>query len=139
MGRHHPSAAQGSLEWFEGIGRYMGQDPRIFACNLLTRSRRITYTELQLRDPEFIASFDAFGTGPLQLAPDGRSLIFVRVDNSWTLWRHRLAARPAARIHRYLADMANDDSIARAAPRGLRPNTSGALGVRAVVTPRRPE
>jgi hypothetical protein len=38
-----------------------------------------------------IASFDAFGTGPLQLAPDGRSLVFARVDNSWSLWRHRLA------------------------------------------------
>src|SRR4029079_208703 len=49
-------AAQGSLEWFEGIERYMGQDPRIFAFNLLTRSRRITYPELQLRDPGFIAS-----------------------------------------------------------------------------------
>src|SRR3954471_2911182 len=57
-------AAQGSLEWFEGIERYMGQDPRIFAFNLLTRSRRITYTELQLRDPRFIASVDA------QFAPD---------------------------------------------------------------------
>jgi hypothetical protein len=38
-----------------------------------------------------IATFDAFGTGPLQLAPDGRSLVFARVDNSWELWRHRLA------------------------------------------------
>jgi hypothetical protein len=38
-----------------------------------------------------IAAFDAFGTGPLQLAPDGRSLVFARVDNSWALWRHRLA------------------------------------------------
>jgi anthraniloyl-CoA monooxygenase len=47
-------AAQGSLEWFEGIGRYMGQEPRRFAFNLLTRSRRITYGELQLRDPEFV-------------------------------------------------------------------------------------
>ena len=36
-------AAQGSLEWFEGIGRYMSQEPRLFACNLLTRSRRITH------------------------------------------------------------------------------------------------
>src|SRR4051794_20412765 len=52
-------AAQGSLEWFEGIERYMGQEPRIFAFNLLTRSRRITYTELQLRDPGFVASVDA--------------------------------------------------------------------------------
>ena len=56
-------AAQGSLEWFEGIGRYMGQEPRIFAFNLLTRSRRITYTELQLRDPGFIASVDAVFDG----------------------------------------------------------------------------
>jgi WD40-like Beta Propeller Repeat len=38
-----------------------------------------------------ISSFDAFGTGPLQFAPDGRSLVFARVDNSWALWRHRLA------------------------------------------------
>jgi anthraniloyl-CoA monooxygenase len=51
-------AAQGSLEWFEGIERYMGQDPRIFAFNLLTRSRRITYGELQLRDPDFVADVD---------------------------------------------------------------------------------
>ena len=38
-----------------------------------------------------IAASDAFGTGPLQLAPDGRSLIFARVDNSWALWRHLLS------------------------------------------------
>jgi anthraniloyl-CoA monooxygenase len=62
-------AAQGSLEWFEGIGRYMGQEPRIFAFNLLTRSRRITYGELKLRDPEFIASVDA--------AFDGRPPMFT--------------------------------------------------------------
>ena len=47
-------AAQGSLEWFEGIGRYMRQPPRTFAFNLLTRSRRITYGELRMRDPEFV-------------------------------------------------------------------------------------
>jgi anthraniloyl-CoA monooxygenase len=49
-------AAQGSLEWFEGIGRYMHQDPRTFAFNLLTRSRRITHGELRMRDPDFVAS-----------------------------------------------------------------------------------
>src|SRR4051794_17096428 len=63
-------AAQGSLEWFEGIERYMGQEPRIFAFNLLTRSRRITYTELQLRDPGFVASVDE------QFAP-GRPPMFT--------------------------------------------------------------
>src|SRR4051812_2731274 len=62
-------AAQGSLEWFEGIERYMGQEPRIFAFNLLTRSRRITYTELKLRDPGFVAGVDA--------AFDGRPPMFT--------------------------------------------------------------
>src|SRR3954452_3949963 len=62
-------AAQGSLEWFEGIERYMGQEPRIFAFNLLTRSRRITYTELKLRDPGFVADVDA--------AFDGRPPMFT--------------------------------------------------------------
>jgi anthraniloyl-CoA monooxygenase len=51
-------AAQGSLEWFEGIGRYTGQDPRTFAFNLLTRSRRITHGELRMRDPDFVATLD---------------------------------------------------------------------------------
>jgi anthraniloyl-CoA monooxygenase len=47
-------AAQGSLEWFEGIGRYVDQDQLQFAFNLLTRSRRVTYDNLRLRDPEFV-------------------------------------------------------------------------------------
>ncbi|WP_037411495.1 oxidoreductase [Candidatus Solirubrobacter pratensis] len=59
-------AAQGSLEWFEGIGRYMGQPPRLFAFNLLTRSRRITHGELHKRDPEFVA---ALATRPPMFTP----------------------------------------------------------------------
>ena len=46
-------AAQASLEWFENIGQYKDQDPVQFCFNLLTRSRRITYENLKLRDPEF--------------------------------------------------------------------------------------
>lgn len=51
-------AAQASLEWFEGIRRYTGQDPRQFAFNLLTRSRRITYENLRMRDAEFVQRVD---------------------------------------------------------------------------------
>ena len=47
-------AAQASLDWFEGIDRYVDQDRRQFAFNLLTRSRRVTYDNLRLRDPEFV-------------------------------------------------------------------------------------
>ena len=49
-------AAQASLEWFEDLGRYVGQEPLEFAFNLLTRSRRVTYDNLRLRDPEFVAA-----------------------------------------------------------------------------------
>jgi anthraniloyl-CoA monooxygenase len=51
-------AAQASLEWFEELDQYLDQQPIQFAFNLLTRSRRITYDNLRLRDPRFIAAVD---------------------------------------------------------------------------------
>ena len=36
-------------------GATCSQDPRTFAFNLLTRSRRITHGELRMRDPDFVA------------------------------------------------------------------------------------
>ncbi len=51
-------AAQASLEWFENLAQYVGQEPLRFAFNLLTRSRRITYDNLKLRDPEFVDRVD---------------------------------------------------------------------------------
>jgi anthraniloyl-CoA monooxygenase len=52
-------AAQASLEWFENIGMYAGQDPAQFAFNLLTRSRRITFANLRERDEEFAGRVEA--------------------------------------------------------------------------------
>lgn len=51
-------AAQASLEWFETIGQYKDQERVQFCFNLLTRSRRITYENLKLRDPDFAAEVD---------------------------------------------------------------------------------
>jgi anthraniloyl-CoA monooxygenase len=51
-------AAQASLEWFENIAQYAHQDPPQFAFNILTRSRRVTYDNLRLRDPEFATELD---------------------------------------------------------------------------------
>ncbi len=48
-------AAQTSLEWFENTARYMKQDPVQFCFNLMTRSKAITYDNLELRDPELVA------------------------------------------------------------------------------------
>jgi anthraniloyl-CoA monooxygenase len=53
-------AAQASLEWFENLGQYTAQDPRQFAFNIMTRSRRVTYDNLRIRDPEFVARVDAW-------------------------------------------------------------------------------
>ncbi len=52
-------AAQTSLEWFENSARYLGQDPVQFQFNLMTRSRQITYDNLQRRDPALVARVDA--------------------------------------------------------------------------------
>ncbi|MDB4996908.1 MAG: yqjM [Myxococcaceae bacterium] len=47
-------AAQDSLMWFENVRRYLHFDPIPFAFSLLTRSKRITYENLKLRDPSFV-------------------------------------------------------------------------------------
>lgn len=62
-------AAQASLEWFENIGAYTHQEPRQFAFNLLTRSRRVTYDNLRLRDPEFVAETDRWFAGSARPRP----------------------------------------------------------------------
>ena len=51
-------AAQASLEWFENLGQYVHQDTPQFAFNIMTRSRRVTYDNLRLRDPEFVQRID---------------------------------------------------------------------------------
>jgi anthraniloyl-CoA monooxygenase len=51
-------AAQASLEWFENLGQYVDQEPLQFGFNIMTRSRRVTYDNLRVRDPEFVDRVD---------------------------------------------------------------------------------
>ncbi len=51
--------AQVSLEWFENSHRYLKQSPLQFTFNLMTRSKRLTYDNLALRDPELVDAFTA--------------------------------------------------------------------------------
>ncbi|MFQ5914609.1 MAG: bifunctional salicylyl-CoA 5-hydroxylase/oxidoreductase [Nitrospinota bacterium] len=52
-------AAQASMEWFENTERYYhAMEPIQFAFSLLTRSLRITHTNLKLRDPDLVARVD---------------------------------------------------------------------------------
>ena len=52
--RRFVNAAYESLSWFEGVERYMAMDDDRFAFSLLTRSRRLSYETLRLRDAELV-------------------------------------------------------------------------------------
>ena len=47
-------AAQDSLSWFEHVRRHFGQPPWQFNFSMLTRSKKIGYENLRVRDPAFI-------------------------------------------------------------------------------------
>lgn len=52
-------AAQDSLRWFENVKRYKDLSPLQIAFSLLTRSKRIGWENLRLRDPELIETVQA--------------------------------------------------------------------------------
>jgi len=56
-------AARESARYFENVARYAGFHPMQFAFNLLTRSGRISYTNLMLRDPYFTRQLDSWFAG----------------------------------------------------------------------------
>ncbi len=51
-------SAQTSLEWFEGAARYRHLPAEQFVFQLLTRSQRVTYDNLKLRDPGYVDRLD---------------------------------------------------------------------------------
>ena len=51
-------AADVSLVWFEQVRRFWGMDPVQFAFGVMTRSKSITYDNLRLRAPSFVAETD---------------------------------------------------------------------------------
>jgi anthraniloyl-CoA monooxygenase len=52
-------AADVSLVWFEHVRRFWHMAPTQFAFGLMTRSKSITYDNLKLRAPDFVAEIDA--------------------------------------------------------------------------------
>ncbi|TXS63567.1 bifunctional salicylyl-CoA 5-hydroxylase/oxidoreductase [Streptomyces sp. me109] len=82
-------AARASLEWFENVGRYVGQRPRQFAFNLLTRSRRVTHDNLRLRDARFTAAVEReFG------CPPGTPPMFTPLRLRGVTLRNRVVVSP---------------------------------------------
>jgi len=64
-------AALESSSYFEHVSRYAQFDPRQFAFNLLTRSRRITYINLTQRDPDLVRTVDSWFAAAATGSPDG--------------------------------------------------------------------
>jgi len=61
-------AARESQSYFERIGRYLGFDPMQFTFHLLTRSGRISYDDLRLRDARFGDAVDRWFMGRAAVA-----------------------------------------------------------------------
>ena len=55
----YQSAAFGSMLWFENARDYMHLSPMELAFSVMMRSGRVTYEDLQKRDPKFIAAYEA--------------------------------------------------------------------------------
>lgn len=51
-------AADVSLVWFEHVARFWDFDPMQFAFGVMTRAKAITYDNLRLRAPDFVANVD---------------------------------------------------------------------------------
>ncbi|MEO8957235.1 MAG: FAD-dependent monooxygenase [Ktedonobacteraceae bacterium] len=68
-------AAEESQSYFETIKRYLGLEPMQFTFQLLTRSGRISYDDLRLRDPRFGDAVDrwfaltTYGREPIVAPP----------------------------------------------------------------------
>ncbi|HEX2404822.1 MAG TPA: FAD-dependent monooxygenase, partial [Acidimicrobiia bacterium] len=62
-------AAKASRDWFEGADRYRDMDPEQFVFSMLTRSQRITYDNLRVRDPGYMAGIDAWYAGSNHSCP----------------------------------------------------------------------
>ena len=57
-------AADVSLVWFEHVARFLDFEPVQFAFGAMTRAKAITYDNLRLRAPDFVAKVDrAFAAG----------------------------------------------------------------------------
>ncbi|WP_234334466.1 bifunctional salicylyl-CoA 5-hydroxylase/oxidoreductase [Streptomyces sp. NRRL B-1347] len=82
-------AAQASLQWFEELPLYLGQPPRQFAFNLLTRSRRVTHDNLRLRDEGFTTAVERdFG------CPEGTPPMFTPFTLGGLTLRNRVVVSP---------------------------------------------
>ncbi len=71
------AAAHESRVYFETLGRYLDLEPVPFTFNLLTRSGRVTYDDLRLRDPRFGELVDRWYGSTQSVRPARGKSLFV--------------------------------------------------------------
>jgi anthraniloyl-CoA monooxygenase len=59
-------AANVSLAWFEHLKRYWGMEPLQFAFGVMSRSKQITWENLELRDPGFVRQVHRWYAGKVK-------------------------------------------------------------------------
>ena len=59
-------AANVSLAWFEHMKRYWGMEPVQFAFGVMSRSKQITWENLELRDPRFVKQIHQWYAGKVK-------------------------------------------------------------------------
>jgi anthraniloyl-CoA monooxygenase len=93
-------AADQSAEYFEHVRSYLALDPIQFAFNLITRSGRISYANLVIRDPQLVRRLDSWfawsasgdGTnGAVRIAPPP---MFAPLTVAQTTLRNRVVHCP---------------------------------------------
>ncbi|MGH2537062.1 MAG: FAD-dependent monooxygenase, partial [Candidatus Promineifilaceae bacterium] len=116
------AAAADSQRFFENIRRYLHLDPLPFTTNLLTRSGRVQFDQLRVRDPEYVERVERdFGPGE----PAARLVAAPPLFAPLELAGLRLANRVALRLRP--AGPAEDGLIGRAdSERWARQAASGA-------------
>ncbi|HEU0025767.1 MAG TPA: FAD-dependent monooxygenase [Ktedonobacterales bacterium] len=111
------AAAAESQAYFENVRRYTSLPPSQFVFNLLTRSKRITYDDLRLRDPRFIAWVDyasAALANPLRMEREAPYHAALQVVPPPAFTGYKLAGmRPANRIAARLEDADGWEGAAR--------------------------
>lgn len=124
------AAAVVSQTYFENMRRYTHLEPLLFTSNLLTRSGRITYDNLRVRDPYYIEKVDqGFGalTGVASAASAAVFLAPPPLFNPYSLRGMTVPNRVA--VQPTLSEGARDGVLTAAAIAGLVEQARGGVGL----------
>ena len=121
------AAALESQTYFENMRRYTHLEPLPFTSNLLTRSGRITYDNLRVRDPYYIDKVDRGFAGSASAGSATVSLAPPPLFNAYPLRGMTLPNRVAVQLT--LIGAANDGVLTPAAIAALVDQAKGGVGL----------